>query len=382
MDNSLYRKFQSNLKKRGKPIKVNGIDNIAFFQEIEDSHGDDKKYMFTELGVVNQGDYIEALNDKWLIMSKADNINSTYDKTVVQRVECVIKFNYSGTIRSHPAIIDTKVMDIDSGTYISTASNKIRVTIPNNVDSADIAINMKFINTGRAWKVTGIDKSKLGILVLSCDLDVTSSTDDLNNEIIDRWKYETAHTYVISITNGDSMEAPLNDMAQINMLVTDNGTLMATLPKLTFLSSDSNVVTVDNTGKLMGISLGIATITCQMTYNTSVKDTISVTVVENVNHEITMSISGNTTIKSTRTDSFVAHVYDNGTEIFDKPVTWGIRNQDGTTATAYATITATSGNGVTVKGGSLYPKYVVLNATLNEDVTKFAEFTIKIASLI
>ncbi|MHB8065437.1 MAG: hypothetical protein ACYDG2_22960 [Ruminiclostridium sp.] len=381
MKNTLDRKFVENLKKYSKHIKVNDIDNVAFFKENENKDAEDIKYMFTSVGVTKQGDLIDALNAKWLVISQADNIHGTYDKSVIQKVEYTVNFNFTGTIRSFPAIFYTKVMDINTGTYISTASNKVVVTLQNNVDSRDLALNMKFINTGRAWKITGIDRSGIGLLTLSCDLDYTASTDDLNNEIIDRWKYETAHAYLLTISNGETMEVPLNDIAQVNVTVTDNGTIMTTLPPLTFLTSNSNVVAIDNTGKLMGISAGMATITAKMTYNTSIFDTITVIVVENVNHLFTMSITGNATIKANRSDSYVAHVFDNGMEVFDKTAIWSIRNQDGT-GTLYATITASTGNGATVKAGSTYPKYVILKATASDDSALFAEFTIRTVSLI
>ena len=46
------------------------------------------------------------------------------------------------------------------------------------------------------------------------------------------------------------MNVSLNDVAQLNISVTDNGTAMNPLPALTYMSSDSSVLAVDFLGGL------------------------------------------------------------------------------------------------------------------------------------
>lgn len=160
---------------------------------------------------------------------------------------------------------------------------------------------------------------------------------------------------------------------------------MTKLPALTCESSDQNVLAVDNNGKLMGINLGTATVTCQMTYKTSVMATVDITVIENVGHVYSIIITGSTMIYLGSSTSYVAHFYDNGTEVFDKSAIWTIQNQDGTTASAYATITSSIGNGATVKASSNVShinKYAILSATLSDDPAVFKEFIIKVKSLM
>jgi len=176
------------------------------------------------------------------------------------------------------------------------------------------------------------------------------------------------------------MSVPLNDIAQLNITVTDNGTAMNPIPALTFLSSNSTILSVDNTGKMMGISPGTATITCQMAYNASVKATISITVVETINHVYTIAITGSTSVKMGLSQSYVAHFYDNGNEVFDKSAMWSLRNQDGTT-TLYATLTVSTRNGATVKGVTMN-KNVILKAVLSDNSTVFDEFIIQVKGII
>ncbi|HZK71296.1 MAG TPA: hypothetical protein VFD03_07230, partial [Clostridia bacterium] len=265
------------------------------------------------------------------------------------------------------------------------STGKIKASLQDNADSRDISIGMRFINTGRVFQTVGIDKSNNGLLVLTCDLTSTNSNDDLINEIADRWYYEITHTYVLSINNGSFMNAPLNDLAQLNITVTDNGIAMNPLPALTFVSSDQDVLVVDNNGKLMGLNIGTATVTCQMTYKDSVKASIDITVVESVSPVYSINITGSTSIKLAQNQSYVAHFYNNGTDVNDKSAVWTISNQDGTTTPEYTTITSSTGNGAVVKA-SINPthvnRYVILKATLSDDSLIFKEFTIQVKSLI
>ncbi|HZK70995.1 MAG TPA: hypothetical protein VFD03_05675, partial [Clostridia bacterium] len=361
------------LYEKGESILVNGVEQIALIIDAVDklTYYDDK--IIRCKCQVKTGDIIEYNNLKYIIISQIDkNVNSY--KAKIRKCNYSIAFNFNGNIKWFDALIETKVMDTDSNQYMTLAAGKIKVSLQDNANSRDIILSKRFINTGRAWEVAGIDKASKGLIILTADLTATITDDDLVNEIADRWKFEIVHTYVLNINNGAAMNVSLNDIAQLNIILTDNGIAMNPLPALTFLSSDSNIVAVDNNGKLMGINPGNATITCQMINNTSVLDTIDISVVEIISHSYTINVTGLITIKVSKTQSYVAHFYDNGIETFDKSVVWSIKNQDGTTAVAYAWITSSTGNSVSITAvtSSTYAnKYVVLKATLADDETVF-----------
>lgn len=46
---------------------------------------------------------------------------------------------------------------------------------------------------GYAYQVNGIDKSKVGLVILSCSVTAFTVDDDKDNEIVDRWLYEVKH---------------------------------------------------------------------------------------------------------------------------------------------------------------------------------------------
>lgn len=214
-------------------------------------------------------------------------------------------------------------------------------------------------------------------------MDIKAVDDDIDNNIADRWKYEVAHTYALTIDNGTTANVLINDILQLNSSSTDNGSIILN-PGITYSSSDPNVVSVDNQGKVMGIQAGQATITASLTYHPTVLDTILVTTVETVTHIYTISITGNPTIKLGQSTSYVSHIYDNGTEVFDQSVQWSLRNQDNSTP-IMASITANIGNSATVKIGSqssYVSKYIVLSAALTSDPSITIEKSIQIKSLI
>jgi len=371
------------LYEKGESILVNGVEQIALVIDTVEklSYYDDKiiRCKFQ----VKTGDIIEYNNLKYIIISQIDKNVYSY-KARIRKCNYSIAFNFDGNIKCFDALIETKVMDTDTNQYMTLASGTIKVSLQDNADSRDIILGKRFINTERTWQVSGIDKASNGLIVLISDLTLTVSKDDLINEIADRWQFEIAHTYILSINNGSAMNVALNDTAQLNIILTDNGIAMDTLPALTYASSDQNVLAVDNNGKLMGISLGTASVTCQMKNETSVMSTIDITVVEIGSHSFTINVTGLTTIKVTKSQSYVAYSYDNGIEVSDKSVIWSIRNQDGITGTLYAWITSSTGNSVSITAvtSSTYAnKYVVLKATLVDDETVFKEFVIQLKNL-
>ena len=371
------------LYEKGESIKVNETEQVALMIDVVDklTYYDDK--LIRCKCQIKTGDIIEYNNLEYIIISQIDKEENSY-RARMRKSSYRIAFNWSGNIKWFDCIEESKVFDITTGTYISVASGNIYVTVQSNSDTRTIAIDQRFYVTNQPFKVTGIDKSQEGLIKLNCALDLISTQyDDVENNIVDRWRYETGHTYTLTLSNGDAVNVLLNDIIQLNLSATDNG-IAVTNPIVTFTSSDSNTISVDNSGKVMGIALGQAIITAKLTYHDAILDSITITTIETFSHSYTISITGSATVKLGQSQSYVAHIYDNGTEVFDKSVVWSVRNQDGTTTAAYATITTSTGNSVTIKGNSsstYVNKYIVLKATLSDDETVFKEFIVQLKSL-
>lgn len=371
------------LYEKGESITINGAEQVALVVDAVDklTYYDDK--LIRCKCQIKTGDIVKYNNLSYIIISQIDKNENSY-RARMRKSSYRIAFNWSGSIKWFDCLEESKVFDVTTGTYLSIASGNIYVTMQYNSDSRTIDINQRFYVTNQPFKVIGIDKSQEGLIKLNCALDfINAQYDDVENNIVDRWRYETGHTYTLTINNGNTANVLLNDVIQLNISVTDNGTIVAN-PIVTFTSNDSNAVSVDNTGKVMGINLGQALVTAKLKYHDTISDSITIATIETLSHSYTISIDGCTILYIGQSESYVAHINDNGLEVFDKSVVWSVRNQDGTTSPAYATITTSTGNSVTIKANSssaYINRYVVLKATLSDDTTVFKEFIVQLKSL-
>jgi hypothetical protein len=370
------------LREKGELIHINGAQQTALIRDAVDKiqSGDEK--IIRAAVPLHTGDFIDYRDERYLITSEIDHNEQSY-RSRIRKCNYSIAFNWNGNVKWFDAIVEGKSFSVDTGSVISFPDGKIQVYLQDNADTRAITLSQRFYNTHQPFKVEGIDRTINGIIKLSCILVfISTSDDDVENNIADRWKYEIPHTYALTIDNGTEANVLINDILLLNCTVTDDGSPIAN-PMITFSSSDPNMVSVDNQGKVMGIQAGQATITAKLTYYPAVQATIQITTVETMTHTYTISITGNPTIKVGQSASYVSQIYDNGTEVFDQSVQWSLRNQDNSTP-IMGSITASTGNSVTVKAGSgssYYNKYIVLSATLTSDPTITIEKTIQLKSL-
>lgn len=380
--NTLLDTYNDHIKNYGKPIKINGAEAIGFFKEYDEKKdSNDHKYLFTNINTLKQGDEIEALGQYWLNISHIVNYNGVYEKALIRESKYSIKFAFpDGEVKAFTSVIDTKALDIVTNQYITLPDGKILVTLPQNTDSNNIFLYQRFIIMGNAWKIIGIDKSKIGLIILTCQLDeFVEANDDRENEIADYKKY--IHTYTIDITNGESADMDYRETTlQLEVSCTDNAVLVEN-PVVTYTSDNETVATVDSDGLITCHGTGQAVIT--VNYK-NISDTFIVNGIEVIvdNYSIEY-VNPATSIKLGKTVIFTIKVLNNGVEVLDKPVTFNLRNED-ESANVYATITGTTSNTVSVQAtstSSYIGKYFYLKCMLTEDNSIFIEQRIKVASL-
>lgn len=372
--NTLQDKFAEHMNKYGKAIEINGLDTIGFFMEIDNKQSTDEKYLFTEINQVSQGNVIQYNSTKWLCTGNPVNINGVYDKSVIKQVKYSIKFAMpSGSLSIFPSLIDTKVFDTSTGQYITIPEGKILVTMPENEDSNKITADLRFIIMGSAWKVTGIDKSKIGLITLYCDKSQFDTVnDDIENEIADAHKY--IHTYTINITNGDSADLDYREATlQLTVSCTDNGEVVSS-PVVTYSSDNIAVATVDTNGLITCHAIGQAVITT--TYN-DVSDTFIINGIEVVTDNYSIEYQNPiTSIYQGQTKTLTIKVLNNGVEVFDKSVTWSISN------TSLATITGSTNTTCTIKASNSNLGNVTLSSRLSDDANVFKDAVIQVKSIV
>lgn len=189
------------LSQAGKEIKINNVPTTAIIGSMSDNIEYDDKKIITKTSI-SRGSEIEYDNYKYIILSEINGKRfDTYYKGIMRRYNYNIKFNFNGTVKEFPAIIETKMLDIETGQYLSLPVGKILVTMQDNAETQPIKIQDKFIKMNSAWEIKGIDKSKVGLIILHCEKTDFTATDDVENEIIDGL---ILPQYSVSILNGDS----------------------------------------------------------------------------------------------------------------------------------------------------------------------------------
>ena len=297
---------------------------------------------------IKRGDLINWNGGNWLIISEIGHKRYSYYKGIIQKCNYNIKFNFQGTIKQFPAIVDSRVFDIETNQYVSIPAGKIVVTLPNNADTDNITLGQRFISMKQAWKVTGIDRTKNGLLVLWCELDSIISSDDLVNEIANAGDY----IYTLEITNGETSSIQEGSTLQLTTQVKLNGNVV-TDKTITFSCDNPSIATVDENGLVTAISAGECIITASLAENPNIYDTITITVTALPQHNYAVTISGNTSIVKTKTATYTATFTDNGVPITEQSEFW-LTADDGVSTTTLATIQSQDpiANTCVVKAGS------------------------------
>lgn len=297
---------------------------------------------------IKRGDLVNWDNEYWLIISEIGHKRYSYYKGIIQRCNYNIKFNFEGTIKQFPAIVDSRVFDVETNQYLSIPAGKIVVTMQSNVDSENINIGQRFIKMKQAWKVAGIDRTKNGLLMLYCDLDTITASDDVVNEVANARDY----IYTLEITNGETSSIQEGSTLQLNVVVKLNGNVV-TDKTVTFSCDNPSIASVDENGLVTAISAGECIITASLTDNPNVYDTISITVTALPQHNYAVTISGSTSIVKTKTATYTATFTDNAVPITEESEFW-LTADDGVSSTTLATIQSQDpiANSCVVQAGS------------------------------
>ena len=368
----------------GQEIKVNGISARGVVLDASDKIGEyDDKYIMLDT-IINTGAVIDYKDKKHLVIS---DINKKINSYVGEIRPCnhKIAFNYLGSVKWFDVIIEAKDFSIDAGKVISLPQGEIVVYIQENMQSLKAALEQRFLNTGRAWKITGIDRTKVGLIKFHCEITAINDYDNFELDIADYYKY--LHKYALSVSNQQPVCVALGKTTQLIFIVTDSGQQVLALPEMTCTSSDEAIATVDSTGMITGIVNGTASITTTIVDYPEVTITIPVEVAGSVqpSYSVTITFTGSAQIYvGGNAKTLTAHVFNNGTEVADKLVTWSLSNQDGST-TAMANITSATDlicKVQAVNNKANLNKYVVLIAALSDDTTVFIDLAIKLISVM
>lgn len=298
------------------------------------------------------GRTVEWKNDKWIVIHYDEN-SEVYKSGILRKCLSTLKwidsvgdvqetwFTYTTTALSNFGIQDGKIINLDN--------ERRQLTIQNNEHTSPFAKGRRFIFDDRAWKISAIDRLEDNLIYLVLDADaIDPSKDNVELRIADYIK----PNYSIQLDQ-TSISLKVGDTLIPSVTITNNGTPLPS-PTFSFVSSDSNICTVDEQGLIAGISDGQATVTVEYK---EVYATIDVTVSAVESHNYSVIINGDSTITKTKSKPYSYVFYDNGTEVSISGL-FRLTDLNGN-PTSSAAITSQLGNSCTVRGDLL--GYVLLH---------------------
>jgi hypothetical protein len=324
---------------------------------------------------INTGDDILWNSVHWLC-TNVDSDKEIYAKGIIERCNNTLKWQTStGEVKSYPCIISDKSSTYADGTsetkYIVLSDDQILITVQNNSDTSQLALDHRFIfnhSKNDIYKLSKVQSLlQEGILYLTMTKEQYGANDRLDLNLADYIQ----NNFVLTITNGDTVSLNTSDTLQLVCEVRNNGELVEN-PIITYQSSDIIKATVSSTGLITAISTGVVTITAT---SNNVNDSIEVTVEEVVADNYSIVISGSNSIYQGQSKSYSCVVYNNGTQV-SKDCVWSISD------TTLATIMSQTSTSCVVKANSSKLGNVVLKCSLVEDNTVYQELSIQIKSIL
>ena len=308
-----YWNFISN--ELGVPITINGSTATALIQGgTEKEYWMDKK--ITSATELHTGDVIVYDGKTYIINSEIVKDKTVYEAKMRQ-CEYKINFVIGGKVKSYDAYAYFDTLKIDENKYIDTSAGSVTVVIQSNsINNSAIDINLRFIKFHYAWKISGVDRSKTGLLIIHADKVDTSPNDDLINEIADA--NTVTHNYTVTITNKATNSVIMGKTLQYTAAATMDGQAVSN-PSITWTSSDTSKATVNSTGLVTSVAVGTSIITAS--YQTAT-DTVTLAVQE-APHTYTVAINESvTSINAGSTQQYTAKATDNGSTVSNPTLTW------------------------------------------------------------
>ena len=323
------------------------------------------------------GDIIEFDNSNW-ICTENDTTSEIYDIGIISRCNNTLLFypsqsnenQISNELIEIPCIVGKGNINLENNKYLSIPSDENLVTCPNNIDSSYIDENTRFILSGDAYSVIGIDKlENVGLLGLRIKEDQIKVDDNLELGIADWGSHQVSYEIEL-VSNQEINLQYLNQTSKIELILLANG-VEDTSPILSITNSNPSVCSI-NVDTLIITCIGIGTSGITINYHDRTV-ALSVTGISSISHNYAVSITpvDINVIKIGQQSPFIANFTNNGDD-FLLNAYWSLLDDTETLETDLASIIGTSGTyneNITIKANSLskygYCKLIVKDISGN-----------------
>lgn len=343
--------FEVKINDNNELFGVHIIDDVGSLNEVSQN----SKYILMKPSEnLNTGDLIEHDNKKWLCTA-CEMFNTIYYKGKIVKCNNTLSLYKNNTLHQIPIIIESGVRLFQLGSeesrYIETPSSTIVARLPNNSITSQIKRSEKYKLGLQNYEVKDVnDAIEPGLIILKLEYSQESQQE---------------YNFTLNILNGDNLSIQENTTLQINTQVKMNGEIISPTPLLLFESSDENIATVDENGLITALSIiDNCVITVSLASNPEVKQNININIIENIQDNFTVSMSGSNSIIKDFTSTYSAEFKNNGLPIVQESVFY-LRADDGVGVTSLAEIVSQDsvGNTCVVKGLGLgYVRLFVKNA--------------------
>ena len=338
----------------------------------------ERQYTYLRVGAK-----IIAMGSTWLVINP-DNISNVLGKAIVQRCDAVWHYlDYYGNVCSEPMCFDRRLMKAnDSDAQRATLITKgyFDAKVQYNEATRQLFTNSRIILGTSAYRITGYsdfiqefteDVNSVNLLEFDVRYEEPNAAiDDMENRVAGgktfAWNIKIGGTPTLKVGETVQLTATSIRTAEENTAVVESTEEHPV--SYQWVSSDNEIVSVDSTGVLTGVSEGTATVTCILDQNTQKTSEFEITVEGDITTpHVTFLSNTPTKIRLFEEVTLQATYYENGQEVPDADITFAFSGADEQAYTA-----TTDGNTVTIKcwGGSVRP--LTVTAIHGDYETSFA----------
>jgi hypothetical protein len=302
--------------------------------------------------------YMYQFDGNFWVITFSDTYHYPTASASIRRCNNVLKWiDEDGLILEEPCIIDY-LINRDRIQYddMNLAAGDIKITAQNNSNTAKIKMNQRFIFDGQVFKIQRVNsylrekttvKSSAPLISFSLYKDQEAADDDFVNNIANTSQYQynlvinqTTFSNVVGTTGTLTATVKLNDA-------------IVTKP-LTWSSSDDTIVSIDALGNYTMLANGTVIITCCLTDNNLVSNSINVSVntIPVTTSEIQIAPNTTEVFSSDDPTIYTCYKYSNGVKQSDTFtfIGSGVPN----TNNNYYKLTTINGNSFSLQGNQVY----------------------------